>query len=488
MAFSALTQRFIKGKNKGVLILVHKEELLHQARETLYEWDEISAFPIMAGIKHIPKKDCYVAMAETINNRLKKFPELFEHIGLVIVDEAHIATHHKVLEFFPKALIAGFTATPITASKKKPLNTIFEEIVCCIDIPELIEINKGNPNMGLLQDVTYHIKGSVDRKQLHMLGGDFNTKEMGDEFSKAKHITNTVEAYRNHAYGTKTMVFNCNIEHSLLVNQAFLDAGFNSRHIDSEMCDKDPAYRAEIKKWLKETPDAICNNVALMTTGFNEPSIETIIMNRSTASEPLWLQCCGRGSRIYPGKKFFTVIDLGGNAMTHGLYSHRRNWREKFLNPAKPKKDGVAPIKECPNCEALIAAQATVCKFCNHEMPRNPEGIQDALPVEFELVTKNINVHELIGVAKQRNMKEYAPFFKIGEVMARSLKNHVTEVSPLMFEKLLEQYLLKAREWRHANGKKMNQWHRDRAKEHLEAEVKKHFPNFNVPLEVTHVH
>ncbi len=454
---------------------------MNQARETLYEWDEINAFPIVAGISRIPIVDCYVAMVETINNRLKKFPHFFNHIGLVIIDEAHIGNHHKVLQYFPDALVAGFTATPISANKKKPLNTIFDEIVCCIDIPELIERNKQDPTQGLLQNITYHIKGSVDRTKLHMIGGDFDLKEMSREFSNTKHITNTVEAYKKFGMGKKAIVFNCNIEHSMLVNQAFLDAGFNSRHIDSELCDKDPEYRKEVLNWLKRTPDAIVNNCAILTTGFNEKSIEVVIMNRSTASEPLWLQCCGRGSRVLEGKTHFIIIDLGGNAVTHGDWSDRRSWREKFLKPPKAKKDGVAPVKDCPKCEALIAAQATFCKFCGHEMPRSQDGIQDALPVEFELVTKNINVHELIGVSKQRNMKEYAAFFKIGDIMARGAKNHVQEMTIGVFTKLLDQYHIKAREWQHARGKKMDEWHRDKCREHLLKEVQKHFPNFKVP-------
>jgi superfamily II DNA or RNA helicase len=49
------------------------------------------------------------------------------------------------------------------------------------------------------------------------------------------------------------------------------------------------------------------------TTGFDEPTVDTIILNRATKSLTLYYQMIGRGSRKLPNKDI-TVIDLGNNA------------------------------------------------------------------------------------------------------------------------------------------------------------------------------
>jgi superfamily II DNA or RNA helicase len=51
-------------------------------------------------------------------------------------------------------------------------------------------------------------------------------------------------------------------------------------------------------------------SVGILTTGFDEPTVDTIILNRATKSLTLY-QMIGRGSRKLPNKDMFTVIDLG---------------------------------------------------------------------------------------------------------------------------------------------------------------------------------
>jgi superfamily II DNA or RNA helicase len=61
-------------------------------------------------------------------------------------------------------------------------------------------------------------------------------------------------------------------------------------------------------------------SVGILTTGFDEPTVDTIILNRATKFDPI-LQMIGRGSRKLPNKDMFTVIDLGNNAARFGLWS-----------------------------------------------------------------------------------------------------------------------------------------------------------------------
>lgn len=454
--FSAITERYIKKSRRSVLITVHREELLRQTIKTLHTTYGITAEIVS---KNMQRADVYVAMVETLNNKLKKTPDYFHDVGLVIFDEAHLAHHLKILDYFPQHMVIGFTATPIAASKKRPLNAFFEDIVCGIDIPELIA------SKNLVKNVTINPKGAIDRKSLNIKNGEFDDKQMGAEYSKAKQVENTLRAYEEFALGTKTIIFNCNIAHSQTVNDRFIASGYNSRHLDAGVT---PEYRKECIEWLKHTPDAILNNVGILTTGFDEPSIQTIMVNKDTLSLPLWLQMCGRGARPYPGKKYFNIIDLGSNASSMGDWDFARDWAYLFHN-LKKAGDGVAPVKECPECYTLCHASAKVCKGikpdetdCTYVFP---EKARIEMPVEFQIFSQNIDVAQIIKDNEHR--KEYFPFYKIINIIADRAKRDVKELNQDLYLDLLKTTHKLCKNWCHEKDKRYNQWHQQRAEETL---------------------
>lgn len=457
ITFSAITKRYIEKSGKAVLILVHRKELMIQTIRTLYNSYGISGQMIKAGMKTVPQAAVYVGMVESVNRRIDRL----NNIGLVIIDEAHNLSFAKMFDHFPDQLMIGFTATPLTSNKKKPLKLYYNDIVCGIDIPDLI--NQGS----LCQNITYAPKDGVDAGSLKVKAGEYDEGLMAMEFSKAKHIQNTVDAYLRYTPNTKALIFNCNIAHSNLVNDAFINAGLNSRTVDSTMDNRD-----ELIKWYLSTPGAILNNVAILTTGFDAPDTETIIMNRATLSMPLWLQCCGRGSRPTDAKSAFTIIDMGQNAITHGDWSASRDWENIFLDPPKAGKPGVAPVKNCPNCDAIIAARILMCKYCGHEFPA-PEIEEAERMNDFVIVTKGIDVVSIIEANKEK--KEYFPFFNIGTRLANAAKQTVKEMNDDNFNFILSNYDTLAKKWCHEKGKKYNEWHKQRAKETLTDELKKHF-------------
>lgn len=328
ICFSAIASRFTLKSKKSVLILVHRKELLQQTRRTLYKAYQIDCQIIIAGMKHVPPAPVYVGMVESVSRRIDRLKD----IGLVIIDEAHIANFNKLHEHFNNAFFIGFTATPLSASKEKSLNQFYDDIVCGIDIPELISMGNLCPNQ------TFAARDTVDRSLLKTKGGEFDTGLMGIEFSKQQHVNNTVKIYKEKAEGTKAIVFNSTVDHSLKVCDAFIASGYNAIHFDGKTESKE---REQVLQWFEQTPGAILCNVGIATTGFDEPTIETVIVNRSTMSMPLWLQMTGRGSRPTEAKKMFTIIDMGGNAVTHGDWCDSRNWEEIFKNPPKKIKKGL---------------------------------------------------------------------------------------------------------------------------------------------------
>jgi len=463
IVFAAISNRYIQKSDKNVLILVHRKELLKQTRKTLYNAFNIECHPIVAGSKFVPKARVYVGMIETVFRRLDKIKD----IGLVIIDESHIASFNKMHEKFLQEYIIGFTATPLSSSRKSPMNMFYEDVVCCIDIPELIS------GGFLCQNITYAPKETVDRLTLTVKGNDFDEQKMSVAFSKPKYINNTVTGYERWAKGTKTIIFNVNIDHSIEVCKAFVDAGYNCKHLDSE--NATDRQRDQILHWFSTTPDAILCNVGIATVGFDEPTIETVIVNKATQSMPLWLQMCGRGSRVTPFKSMFTVIDMGGNAITHGDWNQSRDWNEIFLNPPKPGESGVAPVKSCPQCESIVSASVKICNYCGYIYPKKDVTVEQELS-EFTMVTKNIDVDKIIQ--ENNDKKIYYTFFQIGKDLALHAKNTVVSMSDENANFIFQKYGELAKIWTKANNKRYNKWHQDTAKKHLYNELQKYFPQW----------
>ena len=355
--FCAFIKKYIEVHNVKVLILVHREELLQQTIKSLKNVG-VECFGIEAKTKKVMESNVYVAMAQTILSRLKKDKNYIQNIGLIVTDEAHRQDFKKVFNFFEGVKRIGFSATPISASKKDHLKNYYKSIVCCADIPDLIK--QGS----LTVNKTFTVKG-IKSSNFSKEKGEYSNSSMMSEYSKSKHIYNVVKAYEEKAKGKKTLIFNVGVEHSLLVQNAFLEKGYECKHLDGTSTD-----RKEVIKWFNETKNAILCNIDILTTGFDEPSVECIIVNRSTTSLPLWLQMTGRGGRLFPNKEFFTILDLGDNVSRLGDWSEKRNWSHVFYNPHEPSKNGTAPIKDCPECGYLNHAAAPTCKECGYEFKK----------------------------------------------------------------------------------------------------------------------
>ena len=160
---------------------------------------------------------------------LKSRMDLIHNIGLVIIDECHIANFKKIHHVFKSEFFIGVSATPISSSKKDPLKNYYNEIVPGVQIPKLISISF------LSQNITRVPKGFIDPSKFKVIPrtGDYDEKEMSQEYQKPRNIKNTIEAYKKFHLGKKTIVFNINIEHSTSVHDAFIANGFNSKHLDT---------------------------------------------------------------------------------------------------------------------------------------------------------------------------------------------------------------------------------------------------------------
>lgn len=452
--FTEVAKRYYTEHIKRVLIIVHRVELLNQAYMALGE----DCFKIEAGAKQIPSNfNYYVGMVETIARRLDKMPEF----GLTIIDEAHFANFNKMPFFDMPTKVLGVTATPIA---KKPLSLKYQKLIEPTTISELIQ-----KNYLFDCDVYGFASDLVEKAKFKTKMGEFDEKQMEDFYSSEKMVKNVVEAYWSKCAGQKTLIFNVNINHNISVYSAFKREGLNVYMIDGTTKLKE---RKEIIQAFKEQNDAIVCNVGVLTTGFDEPSIKVVILNRATKSLALYLQMVGRGSRIAPNKDKFTVLDLGKNTVRHGRYDVFRDWEKYFREGTEKEKKGIgaAPIKECPSCGFLQHTRTIVCEGCGHDFKEEAERQEkEEKAQKLYLLIKekpiDIPIERLFNIAEEKGWKPYAVIFRIIDHIINYKKRNGSIVTDDYMNSLALQYLSI---WCKKYNKKNNEWHKKYILEHLE--------------------
>lgn len=323
--FSEIVRRYIEEKQKKVVILTHRIELSSQTSKMLTNF-KVPNMVINSKVKTLEGNEdymCYVAMVETLNNRLQDEQIDITDVGLVIIDEAHYNSFRKLFSYFKDAFILGVTATPLSSNVKLPMKDNYRKLIIGESISSLIEKN-------FLAKANMHTY-DVGLKTLQIgINGDYTVKSSEILYTNHSMQEKLLSAYEEQAKGTKTLIFNNGINTSQYVYETFREAGYDVRHLDNTHSNKE---RKEILKWFKKTPDAILSSVSILTTGFDEPSVETIILNRATRSLTLYFQMIGRGSRVLPDKKTFEVIDLGNNMARFGVWDSPMDWNDIFLYP-----------------------------------------------------------------------------------------------------------------------------------------------------------
>lgn len=330
--FSELS-KYVVSKGFKVLILVHREELMNQAGKNFD-----NPCLLNSSSKDIDRsKNIFIGMVETVNNMLKKDTDCLSFINFTIIDEAHILIFDKVLKQI-KGKKVGFTATAGTTKKIKfteggvakskivTLKHYFDEILVVSNTAELIS------QCHLVKDKTYTIKlpthGMLVDSKTNPDG--YTNQSLTKAYSNQAALEMIKKAYNSVAKGKKSIIFNPNTTVNKKVYNLFKSMNVPCRMFDSVNNSK--KERKEILEWYSKTPNGVLINVSVFTTGFDEPSIEVVFVNRATKSLNLYHQMCGRGSRLCESinKTNFIIVDLGNNVAQHGLWSDPVDWKEFF--------------------------------------------------------------------------------------------------------------------------------------------------------------
>lgn len=428
VTFASIAQDAVQLGSK-VLIVVDRKELLEQAVDKLKEYG-LNSVIITGGKRPRYNGKAFVATVQTLLKR--ELPD----VNLIIIDEAHKQTFDKLLARpeYEKVFVIGATATPLRTGKMNQLQDYYDELVEAVTINELIEENFLCPAR------TFSAKNAPDVKGMKKRNGDFDPSAMFQVYDKQPLYDGVVDQYMKFAKGTKAICFNINVEHSKKTAETFQRAGIRAVHIDGS--DTKSRRESTLFDFKRGLIDVLCN-CDLFTTGFDEPSIETVIVNRATQSLPLWLQMCGRGSRRFGEKDHFKIIDMGGNVFRLGFWEQERPY--SLVHKVR-EKEQPAPVKECPGdkqdkknktgCWSIIHASIMVCPHCGFEFEKKAK---DPVRVEFaEILKKTIDTlpERLKGDLSTKTIAELEQIRKIRKYSIGWLVNQVARRSDLSLDEL----------------------------------------------------
>jgi hypothetical protein len=110
-------------------------------------------------------------------------------------------------------------------------------------------------------------------------------------------------------------------------------------------------------------------NCAVLTEGFDEPSLEAVMVGRPTKFHGLYVQMVGRGTRLHPGKKDLLVLDIVGASQRHELIGVVDLGLD-LDDPRKKKEPGEETEKmPCPSCGVPCEFETHRCQLCHRYLP-----------------------------------------------------------------------------------------------------------------------
>jgi superfamily II DNA or RNA helicase len=301
--FSHLPQ--FKKNSLPMLVLAHRAELLYQAKEKI-GWSnpeldiQIEQADNIAGYC-----DVVVASVPTLgraeSERILKYPK--DYFKSIVIDEAHHAaapTYRRILDYFNAPFVLGVTATPQRSDNTR-LTDVFDEIVYYKTIQDLIEDGY------LCTLVGYRIKTDTDISGVATNEGDYVASQLEDAIDTPERNAHIVAAYNSLVPESKAIVFCAGVKHANNLATSFASAQIKTEVI---LGATDSDSRRDILARFRMGTTKVLINVGVLTEGFDEPTVETIILARPTRSTLLYTQIVGRGTRLHEGKPHCTVLDF----------------------------------------------------------------------------------------------------------------------------------------------------------------------------------
>ena len=161
-----------------------------------------------------------------------------------------------------------------------------------------------------------HTGMTIDAGSVHKRGGEYIESELQALVDTDLNTQQAVEETIARAADRKAWLFFCaGVEHAEHVRDSLAAHGIQAACITG----KTPkAEREDIIKRFRAGEIRALTNANILTTGFDYPDIDLIVMLRPTMSPGLYMQMAGRGLRIKSHGGDCMVLDFAGNVATHG--------------------------------------------------------------------------------------------------------------------------------------------------------------------------
>ncbi len=343
IVFSQVARLMGHGK---VLVLAHREELIWQAKDKIekttglkcaVEMANWTIDPTCTDLFHEAKVIISTVQSQISGKsvaRMKKFNPM--EFSAIIIDEVHHAvstSYRKVIDHYkqnPELRFLGVTATP-DRGDKKPLGILFHSVA--FDYEILDAINDGWLVPIEQQLVTIH---GLDFSKVRVTAGELNGADLIRIMEEEKTMQGVASASVEIIGDKKTIVFTAGVRQAEVLSEIF------NRHkpgMSTWICGKTPkeVRRETLGNFAEGKVQVVCN-CGILTEGFDDPSVEVIIMARPTMSRSLYSQMIGRATRALPGivdqwelpeerkssileskKPSCLVVDFVGNSGRHKL-------------------------------------------------------------------------------------------------------------------------------------------------------------------------
>lgn len=349
-----------------ILILSHQKELIVQdarALKNLWEDANIGLYSASLGCKQLEQPVIYASIQSIYKVTGVQF-------DVILIDEAHLVNneeegmYRKFIDKVRPSFVIGFTATPFRLGQgmitDKP--SIFNDLIDVISIKELQQ----RGYLALLRSKSTSVH--YDLSKVKTRGGDYiesDLQEATSDFSTNEAVCEEIVKSAKFYERKHVLVFCTGVEHAKTISRMLNEKGMSSVYVTGSMSQDE---REDVLWQFTSGNVQALTNVSLVTTGFDYPNIDMIVLLRATLSPGLYLQMLGRGLRLKTSdNKDCLVLDFAENVMRHGPVT-------EVQPPSSRKKGdklGAMPCKECPECLEIVTMQTRVCPVCGFEFPRN---------------------------------------------------------------------------------------------------------------------
>ena len=397
--------------DQRVLMVTHVKELIDQNFGKLIDiWPTAPAGIYSAGLKR-KEKNCAVTYAgiASIANIAKEVG----HIDLVIVDECHLVPPKKTSRYWkffetlrktnPHVKIIGLTATPYRLGQGLITNqpSIFTDI--CFDLTTRDAFNRLIDEGFLAPLIPKVTNTEIDVSGVGMSGGEFKEREL-QEASDKEVITRAAirEAVELGHDRKHWLIYATGREHARNIQEVVEEYDITCGLVTGDMPDGE--RDSQLAKFKAGELQAMVS-VGILTTGFDYPEVDMLVILRPTNSPGLWVQILGRGTRPAEYSDNCLVLDFAGNTLRLGPIND-----PVIPQPKGKGKGGTAPIRICEGCNTYIHASLRTCPHCGHTVEERVKFTSKAGTAELiareekqpEIVTFKVDrviykVHHKIG-------------------------------------------------------------------------------------------